>query len=273
MKKIGIGKVFLFFSVIAGFLIIPASIHSLSNGRSQAGVTLADINCDGKIKVVWTGDSIVRGVGDRKEKEGFVGRLRERVSNITVENLGVPGATTRSLLRAFKKNLLKKRRGTTKKRTEDADYIFILAGVNDFWERGPAARVERNLVRLLRFLKRTVPGISTNEVQPVVLVSTLLHTHREFQESFVNSVNALLLKSSRVKKGVLFHKLLNVSLNSDGLHPTARGYKRMSRFVLGYLREGIQKSSSYIRAIKDSDGDGVFDRCEKKVFHTDPFSR
>ena len=79
---------------------------------------LIDFNCDGEFKVVFTGDSIVKGVGDTlRPIEGYPGRLQDAWPWADINNLGVPGATSSRLLRDIKKLLIKRPKGTTDRKS------------------------------------------------------------------------------------------------------------------------------------------------------------
>lgn len=63
---------------------------------------LLDFNCDTSQRIAFTGDSIVRGVGDELVLDGYVGRLSVKIPGAEIVNIGVKGITSRQLLQAFK---------------------------------------------------------------------------------------------------------------------------------------------------------------------------
>src|SRR5688500_12817528 len=84
---------------------------------------LIDYNCNQKIKIVATGDSIVRGTGDTKDLGGYVGRLGSYFGgDVEVVNVGVPGTNAGRLYRQYQRNI---DHGITKRFTRAADVIFI----------------------------------------------------------------------------------------------------------------------------------------------------
>ncbi len=229
--------------------------------------TLIDYNCDGKIKIAITGDSIVRGVGDTTiESEGYIERLREEFPSAQIENLGVPGITSAQLLRAFKKLL--KKNGPTAIKSENADLFVIQVGPNDYWKKEDPALTVRNIKRVMKYLKENV-GTDVQS-SPLFVVTTLLPTKRAFQAPFIKRVNELLLKQSSkafpVK--IRFDKLPPTILSEDGLHPSPEGYDAMAALMSKYVKKDLPKLER-LRA-KDLDRDGVYDYFETVRFLTSP---
>ncbi len=233
---------------------------------------LIDYNCDGILKIVFTGDSIVDGVGDTKREHGggYVVRLQDKLPDAAVENLGVPGITTKQLLRAFKKNLNKVPPGPTIIKSAHADVLIIDVGRNDYWDRESASKSVANIRRLVQYLRTTLA--QQNGMAPYIFVSTLIPTKRGYQQPFINSLNSQLLKyrSSDLPTYVRYETIANTLLSKDGLHPTSAGYDAITKLLLKFIKTEGQKLIEKKRP--DGDHDGVYDIFETNRFLTNPLA-
>lgn len=228
-----------------------------------------DYNCDGKIRIAFTGDSIVWGVGDNSASEyGYVGRIQARFPSIQVENLGIPGISSDRLLRAFKKNLRAALAGETIIKTTDLDALIVAVGVNDYWRKRPAAESALNISRIVRFLRAELG--KDGKIPPLISVSEVLPTNRAFQEPFVVALNLEVKRLFPKVVPYLFthQKFPRRLLTPDGLHPSAEGYSYLAREFMRNLRGSMAKLALMHRP--DFDLDGVFDLFEIPKFGTDP---
>lgn len=236
---------------------------------------LIDVTCDQQLKIVDTGDSIVYGVGDERfaGKGGYVRRLKPYYRRTRFINLGIPGITTKNLLRYFKKNLdgRSAARSSVTSKVTGADYVIIDIGRNDFWGRQPAARTVANIQRLVRYLRRRLKQL--NGVEPVVAIASLIPTARAFQLPFIQEVNAGLLASDSFSYPVAirFDTLPDSILSEDGLHPDSPGYTAMTGIIAPALGEAIQELAA--RKVTDADRDGIYDYFEVHRYGTDPEKR
>lgn len=231
-----------------------------------------DYNCDQKYKVCFTGDSVVKGVGDTsKLGGGYVRRLQDALSHEDVENLGIPGINTRQLLRGFKKNLSKVDEGTTKKKSAYCDYLQIDIGRNDYWLRIAPTLTVTNIRRLVKYLRKELALLY--ETPPEIVVTTLIPTSRGFQRPFIEAVNELLLKEKNrdLPTDLRLDFLGTDILSPDGLHPNGTGYDEIARLIKTFIRTTAQDIAKANRS--DQDGDGVYDRFEIKKFGTSPTLR
>lgn len=210
---------------------------------------LVDVNCDGRLKIAVTGDSIVAGVRDtaRPKGGGYVARLGESLPFASVQNIGVPGIFSKKLLRSFKKLLPKVPPGAIRRRSAMADIFIIDVGRNDYWMREPPAMTVRNIRRLVRYLREELVALDGSP--PVVLVAMLTPTTRGYQQWFIASVNALL---TRYRSGTLpaylrFDRIDPALISFDGIHPTSRGYAAMTRIALRYLIGPAQMQCSKLQ--------------------------
>lgn len=206
---------------------------------------LVDVNCDGKMLVMAFGDSITKGVGDQLRQGGFPGRLRKLMPNSIVRNYGDPGEQT----------WVGKLRAPSKlKASRSPDYVLVLEGVNDYWQRGrSASRTRSNLESIVSTGRRT---------GAITLLSRLTSVRRSFQIGWVREVN----KSIRRITQVDYFSLGNGIISGDLLHPNAAGYDRMAERAY----ESLARQSELNRP-RDSDFDGVYDY-EERELGTDPTS-
>ena len=241
-----------------------------------------DYNCDKKIKVAFTGDSITYGRGDyiHGDQGGFVLRLETQYpeENINFKNVGVPGYTSTALLRAFKQNLNKKEEGKTKRRVRDADAIIIKVGVNDWWIKDTTpTRVVTTIKRLISFLRKKVPQLSSrkdilgiNKPAPFIAVSTLIPAKRPSQMAFVNALNAELIKYNSKALPVLIHSegFDPNLIDESTVHPNPKGYNWLAKVMKKFLTKGMKNYIKKNKLLPDKDKDGVYDFFEKNLFHT-----
>jgi len=233
---------------------------------------MIDFNCDGKIKIVFAGDSIVKGVGDsRTPVEGYPGRIQAAWPWAEIHNIGIPGITSGKLLQTFKKHLSRRRDHPIKAALHNADIIALTVGVNDYWAKTDVGVTIGNLASTVNYLRlklRTDDGVA-----PFVAIGTLLPTQRSFQQPFVFAVNRLLLQYSASKKFPVvlrFDKLKAQTksyLRPDRLHPNSTGYDAMQLVASQALLGRIQQLMSRERT--DRDADGIYDEVEP-LFGTNP---
>jgi lysophospholipase L1-like esterase len=232
---------------------------------------MIDFNCDGKIKITFAGDSIVKGIGDSLDPiEGYPGRIQTAWPWAEIRNIGIPGITSGRLLRTLKKNLSRGRNNPISEALHDADIIALTVGVNDYWVKTDVGVTIGNIASAVNYLRlklRTDDGVA-----PFVAVGTLLQTQRTFQQPFVLKVNQLLLRYSSSQRFpvVLRFDRLNVRtksyLRGDRLHPNSNGYDAMQNVAMQALQGRTQQLMSRERT--DKDADGIYDQVEP-VFGTD----
>jgi lysophospholipase L1-like esterase len=224
-----------------------------------------DPNCDGKIRLMITGDSIVRGIGDKKEL-GYPGRLQELYgdSPFRALNIGVPGATPQVLRRAFIRNIDRGRQTT--RFTEDIDYGLIQIGTNNYWSGEKPFQVVMQIYRLKKYLERALE--ERNGTRPVLFTATVPYTERDYQNPFISELNRELLRKKGLNVLVRFDRIPVSRLKiEDTLHPSGGGYRKMARIAKRGLKR-IQRRTT--KLFTDGDSDGVYDQAEVGRFLTDP---
>lgn len=191
-----------------------------------------DWNCDGKLKIIVLGDSIVAGVGGNSG--GYVARLRGKLPNADIKGLAVPGITSSGLLSRVKRG------GFSNSDILQADYIFIAVGVNDYWTNLQPSNTVANIRRIGDYLKSyyRFAGLKT----PVVKVMTLTPTKRSYQAPFIASVNSMLRRYVQV--GPDFYRLDKNHLSADGLHPNSTGYQVLADMLYNYINNNLKREIS-----------------------------
>jgi len=251
---------------------------------------LADLNCDGQIRILCFGDSITAGEQDSSHL-GYPGRIESIVLvGTNVRNVGVGGEDTN--------------RGRSRAARVFAgaqyEYSIFLEGVNDYFnDSHSASNTRSNLSSMLR---------SASNSGSVALLGTLTDIRRDQQRNWVRSVNSAIRSMSKID----FFSLGQGIVSSDKLHPNGSGYQRMAELAAISLRQqseanrpadldadgiydfaeprfgataGVSDSDAdgltdgeevftyhTNPALTDSDGDGVSDAVEVKVRHTNPLS-
>lgn len=230
---------------------------------------IIDYNCDGKLKLAFVGDSVVKGVDDSYDGDaGYVLRIGQSIKKAKVSNLGVPGITTLRLFTALKQKLSSPKESITKSKLLDADYVFIDVGRNDFFEEDNAPLAVRNIRRMIRLIRLYIGD--DVETPPFVTAALLTPTPRETQQPFIDQINALLAQQDSVnlRVGMHFNTMPVDLINDGGIHPTPEGYDYMAAVAEHYIRTTLQDLVK-TRA-KDTDKDGVYDYFETRRYHTDP---
>lgn len=203
---------------------------------------LVDFTCDGKSKIVFTGDSIVAGTGDTEHDNhgGYVRRVSRMLRGPRVVNLGIPGITSQRLFSSYKRNL-RNPDGLTTKLSSESDIFIIAVGINDYWNHQSAALTVRNIKRLVATIREMLAQYASSP--PFVVVATLTPTKRDFQQPFVEEVNQLLLRfSSRALPVYLRFDTLDPELLSpDGLHPNSQGYDVLGHIAYEYITGRCQR--------------------------------
>jgi len=229
-----------------------------------------DYNCDQQHKIVFIGDSIVRGIGDERYdgNGGYPVRLGNSYPSSTVVNLGQPGFSTKRLLRLVTKRIKNEPTSELRAAAANADIVVIGVGTNDFWEGNDPALTVRNIKRIVKLVRNELA--KDLGVAPLMAVTKLTPTTRGFQRDFVNSINALLdhFKSTALPVRLYFDVLPVNAISFDGLHPNSKGYDSMARIARKFIEGYAQQISAKSRL--DLDGDGVYDRFEKSLFGTNP---
>lgn len=233
---------------------------------------IVDANCDGVVRIVFIGDSVVFGVGDsdRGEVGGYVARLQERLPRISVYGYGVSGAPTMriyaDLVQAFARQ-----EGDLYDNLQEADYVIIDAGRNDRWQTNQTpANAVRNLERMATLLTENLRG-GPREVPPVVYLSVLLPTDRatpkrQYQQPFIDEINRLLLlgKGSYLI-GPRYDRQPATLLTPDGIHPSSFGYGVISFVVRQFLQRDVRSFLLGLGTYRDRDRDNIYDFFEREL--------
>ncbi|NLF26208.1 MAG: SGNH/GDSL hydrolase family protein [Deltaproteobacteria bacterium] len=248
-------------------LLLGLGLTALTAQACPNKYDFIDMNCDGRIRIIFTGDSIAYGRGDftHRDHGGYAARVQERFPHIHVTNLGLPGASSARLLLWFTSHLPNPSSDVLMRR---ADIIVIDIGRNDWWQNVSPGRVVRNIVRLVEVLRNYYKNKRGN--LPLIVVSTLIPTTRSGQSAYVKEINHLLLRyrSKTLPVRVRFDKMSTALLSYDRLHPTSAGYDYLGRIASRFLSGRAQTLCRRMR--RDTDRDGIFNIFELDKYGTDP---
>lgn len=220
-------------------IILATSITGICS--AQADCTgesgLPDRNCDGNVKVVALGDSLVTGVGDKKLREngGYVVRAQRRLPLVAFFAHGQAGLRTGPLLKRLRTSF----DGTAYQEIAadllDADFISIDIGRNDRWLFGPPKKAFRNLQRIRTLIKQRIQAQAG--FSPVITLSVLLLPNRGAQAPWVKELNSYIMRShsTSTPADLRFDRVSKRLLSSDNLHPTSKGYNALSKVYARYI--------------------------------------
>lgn len=255
-------------NLLNAVIFITCALSNLASAEACPNVHgFVDMNCDGKYRVVFTGDSIVYGRGDysHHNRGGYPARVKEQYPRIGVVNFGLPGFTSGRLLSGFKRYLTRPKAPVLMRR---ADLIMIDVGRNDWWKDIPPGMVVRNIVRLVKLFRDYYSD--KRGTTPLIVVSTLIPSSRSGQRSYVAELNNLLLtyRSKSLPVRVRFDRMNPKYLISDQVHPNSKGYNYLGRVACRFLSGRAQVLCANKRP--DRDSDGIYDVFEGLKFGTDP---
>jgi len=197
---------------------------------------LADINCDGEVKIVVLGDSLVAGTGDTQNdgEGGYVLRAQESLPEAIFYNEGTPGLRTQTLLKRISKAF---KSTSSELRTEllSADLVILDLGRNDRWLFGLPKDTLRNLKKTRTTITSNVERLTGTK--PLVVTAVLMLPNRGSQGPCVKELNALIAKSSSASApaDLRFDKVSKRLLSQDSIHPTSKGYAALSSVLVKYL--------------------------------------
>lgn len=255
MQDLGLMRKFVF--VVTAVLFFGAS-SVRAQETCPAVDSLYDLTCDGILKIVFIGDSFVRGVGDSPaDNGGYVARLAALYPDASIQNLGVPGITSEQLYRNYKYIFDRGSHGPTWAALQRADIIILDVGRNDFWAQNPSFEVARNVKRLVGLLRSHLSQ-DPNYPAPAFGVTRLAPTNRSFQASFISAVNRelLKLKSSTFPVEIRADTLNRKYLRRDGLHPSSRGYDGLAEITAAWINGNGQTQCQNLRTAFLSQGQG-----------------
>jgi len=197
-----------------------------------------DRNCDGKIQIAFIGDSIVYGIGDKKNKGGYPLRVAKKLKDFTIVNLGYPGFATQQLLdkldNAYSENATEKEL-LLASALNQSDYVIIDLGRNDRWRGTTPKDTFLRLKALRTFITEQVAAASN--FSPFIMQAVLLLPNRSAQGPFVKELNSYIFKSSTTlaPANIRFDQVSKRLLQNDQIHPTPKGYDALAKKFLSYF--------------------------------------
>ena len=188
------------------------------------------------LSITVLGDSIVGGLYDELDQNGFVGRLRERFPYFTIHQIGQAGITTPGMKRYLMSELYSPKSSGVQRAFLDSDLLILSLGINDFWNDGAPLSTARALRQIVAIIQRFR---EENNLPPIsVVTATLLQGKRE-HSYWVRSVNSVIYNQHRLGFGVLLpYDLVPLSgFSADRVHPNSLGYERITLIASAFLRE------------------------------------
>jgi lysophospholipase L1-like esterase len=207
---------------------------------------LRDFNCDGKIRIAITGDSIVYGIRDTK-RMGYAGRIYQYLPGVKVNKIGFPGISASRLLRAYKRDLSVSKLSSSSEifnASRNIDLYIVDVGRNDFWirPRRTPSIVARDIARLVKLIRNNLRSIEGRS--PLTVATLLLPTTRPNQQLFIDAVNKEMLKlnSTSFQVAIRLSSLGVENISEDGIHPNTMGYRVIASKVSSYISRLLMKS-------------------------------
>ena len=206
------------------------------------------------ITVVGLGDSLTQGVGDELKKDGYVGRLTEKmktfegVREVELVNLAKRGKRSDQLLDQLQS-------GDLDDVIRKADFIVMTIGGNDIMRVVKqdffSLRLDAFQKELIRYTKRfndiMIEIRKQNPVAPIILMglynpfSVVTNQENEFDEIMLNwnqAIDNLTISDVNacyVPVDDLFNSNDNMVYHTDFFHPNSKGYEQMTNRIIESL--------------------------------------
>jgi len=230
---------------------------------------LPDFNCDGEIVISVVGDSLVYGTDDAENdgKGGYVLRTQQALEGVTVHSFGFPGITTSALTSKINRNFGKGGSGRLAGALVRSDLIVIDVGRNDEWSKS-YSETAAALKNLREEIQDQVSEVT--EYKPLVVTAVLMITRTIKKGAWIADLNKYIVASSTKSSpaDLRFDAVPWQLCGADRIHPTSKGYERLSRIFTKYITQTYPKHVEALR--KDRDDDGLYDLYEQSRFGTDP---
>ena len=238
-------RTILFLPILLFALLTSFKVNAQEECPKIAGYN--DRNCDGEIVIVFTGDSLVFGIGDtsNKNKGGYVLRVGKKLKGVTVVNLGVPGIATDELLAVFKAAFSE---SPTRKQKIffdaiiKADVVVVDLGRNDYFREDRERTIEETfgyLRDINSYIKNAVED--RGAVVPYLVQAVLMRPNRTDQGIYIKALNSLIQQNSSASfpADLRFDLVSKRLLGTDQIHPTPKGYDALARTFVLYFKKKI----------------------------------
>jgi lysophospholipase L1-like esterase len=199
------------------------------------------------IKIVALGDSLTYGVGD-PTRTGYIGVVRMNMEkrtgrNVIVNNFGISGQRSDQLL-------LQLKNGIVLKALQQADFVFVFIGTNDFRQSAgwnfrhlPEEPLMLGKERLRRNLDEVIHVVRQQNSFAEMYILGLYNPYigdeydpdapdhiRSWNKEILDVTNESSL-TKYVSTHELFENIEKTMYFSDTLHPNRRGYIKMGNWV------------------------------------------
>lgn len=185
---------------------------------------IEDRNCDGKLKIVIIGDSVVYGwigVSTPSEYHSYPDYVRD-VTGAEVVSFGIPGITAQGLSDAI----------TGRTDFNEADYGIIDVGRNGVYAGDSVSATAYDIRRLSAKLKTLVGP------DAFITASFMLKSLRPEVQEFNTALNRRLvnMRSDNFNVLVRYNQLPTSVLSGDNLHPSYEGNVVIGQKLIDTLR-------------------------------------
>lgn len=199
-----------------------------------------NINCDTqinaltaaiepKLRFAGIGDSTMAGRGDVNNQGGWLMRLGSAYPDSQIVNLGIGGANTLRIFRLMK-------RPEYRHQYEDADIIFLVAGLNDYWisPRPAVIQVRNRLIDIKRYVSaHSSAKVYIGKLSP----SRKVVRNRIPQQQYIDAINLKLSGFASFD----FSKMSSALIPRNDVHPTPAGYDAMYHIVQSFLNRLVPR--------------------------------
>lgn len=171
--------------------------------------------------IIALGDSLTEGIGASKPENGYIGVLERRL-NVTIENKGIAGDTTKDAERRLDNDVLKER----------PSIVLVFLGGNDYLKQVPQEETFQNLRTIITRIQSTGAVVLLVGIRGGLL-------HDKFDANFDDLARET---GSLYVPNVLGDILGDPQLMSDEVHPNDAGYLKIADKIAPTL-EGLVLSA------------------------------
>lgn len=235
---------------------LPAVAQVPATAACPAIEKVPDYNCDGKVVVVFFGDSVTTGYGDEEignKEGGYIARAEKILPQVEFINLAEQGERSPYLMEKLTTAFSPRPSGLYAKIYQSlliADYVVLDVGRNDHWYRNAPAWTIANL----RYSASMITaGVKKAKKQPPLIVTpNFTVPDRDSQREWVRSLNRLLLRANAdtAPTDLRLDQLELTLLRYDKIHPTSPGYAKLASILTRYLTSTLARHVQKIRAKK-----------------------
>lgn len=244
-----------FILVITAFLgvnLLKVNIYAaLAQGEVEPELSYSDKS------VVFLGDSITYGSGTTSNKNRYTEIVSEALGFQTMKNYGVSGSLIAQ--QDGKTNSFIERYSAM---TDDADYIFVFGGTNDYWNGTGVFGADSSTTNteFIGALNNLITGLKTKYPDGEIILITPPKQHfNGVDGTTLNTSSSKNLadyvtemKKAAVRNGVRYIDLYSVigfdamtstddraEFTTDGVHLNNKGHRRVADIIISYMQKRV----------------------------------